>query len=131
MVMNEVAEGLMARLSFMKRKLNFKASCPQCLNNNDWAKLRSKLESTFGDLGDMSKVPNYDTFVNQAGLTYTELHNLYSTFVDIHELHDASHEAILDIATSFRTLKVSKGCECQCWASFWPADPHISSLPCR
>ena len=108
MVMNEVAEGLLARLSFMKRKLNFKASCPQCLNNNDWAKLRSKLESTFAELGstDMSKQPHYDDFLNSAGMTMTELHNFYSTFVDIYELHVASHEAILTIASAFRTLKV-------------------------
>ena len=108
MVMNEVAEGLMARLSFMKRKLNFKASRPQCLNNQDWAKLRTKLESTFGELGDMSKIANHETFVNSAGMTMTELHNFYFTVVDIAELRDTSHETILDIATSFRTLKVGR-----------------------
>ena len=56
MVMNEFAEGLMARLSFMKRNLRHKASTPHCINNAEWAKVRSKLESSFGEIPDMGKV---------------------------------------------------------------------------
>ena len=54
--MNDMAEGLCARLYSAKTTLAVPAACPACVSGKDLAKVRDKLEKSFPDSADLTKV---------------------------------------------------------------------------
>ena len=82
---NELAEGLLAQLAYMKRNVRSMGASPQCLKVDDWSKLRTKLGNTFPQLPDASKPQGFDSFRGKAESVLEELDGYYSTFLDIYE----------------------------------------------
>lgn len=54
--MNDMAEGLLSRLYSAKRTLADPAACPPCVSSKELSKVRDKLEKSFPDTADLTKV---------------------------------------------------------------------------
>ncbi len=104
---NEVAEGLLAQLAYMKRNVRSMGASPQCLKVDDWSKLRTKLGNTFPQLPDTSKLQGFDSFRGKAESVVEELDGYYSTFLDIHEFRTSVTVFLKEIAAADLTISLS------------------------
>lgn len=55
-----MAEGLLSRLYNAKKSFADPATCPPCLASKDLSKIRDKLEKSFPDSADLTKVRELD-----------------------------------------------------------------------
>ena len=106
MVLNEVSDGLLAQLAFMKRNIQSQGAAPQCMKLEEWSKIRSKLGSAFPSVPDVSKVPSFESFRSKADSTLDALGSYYSTFIDIDDFRVTAMNTLKNIARARLTISL-------------------------
>ena len=106
MVLNEVSDGLLAQLAFMKRNIQSQGAAPQCMKLEEWSKIRSKLGSAFPSVPDVSKVQSFESFRSKADSTLDALGSYYSTFIDIDDFRVTATDTLKNIAGARLTISL-------------------------
>ena len=108
LVLLEMVEGMQARLALVRRTLHGPQR-PKCLQNSDWAKLRTTLEKSFPELPDTTKLKGYESFDAAAKATLGELCVTYETLVEVLEVKTASLALLRTLAPAAATVKLGLG----------------------
>ena len=103
-----MVEGMKARLDLVRRTLHGPQR-PKCLQNSDWAKLRTTLEKSYPELPDTTKVKGYESFDAAAKATLSELSVTYETLVEVLEVKTASLALLRTLAPAAATAKLGLG----------------------
>jgi len=99
-IMNDMAEGLLSRLYSAKRTLADPAACPPCVSSKELSKVRDKLEKSFPDTADLTKVSGSDNLRQNCQEIVTDLMFFNDLILDVCEFRKAATFLLKEIATS-------------------------------
>ena len=105
----DMANGLFCRIYKQKSDLNNNITKFQCLKNPDWQKIKQKLEKSFPEVLDMTKVTGYDMISESQSVinTINELTPFMDLLMDITDFLSLSGIMIVDLPTQVTELTLS------------------------
>ena len=100
-----MAEGLCSRLFWAKSNLASGRRLTS-LTNPDWLKIRQRLEKSYPEVPDLTKIPGYDTFHKSAAKIVAELSFFNEITVDVSDFKKYSLQLLRDIPSELVLFKV-------------------------
>ena len=107
-VLHDVAEGLLLKSNVLRK------APPPCLASTEWAQVRKKLEASFPEIPDVSKVKGFDALVSSAQDILDQTAPMYQHFLELSEYLAQAHLAINALPALVADFKLDRSQSTMC-----------------